>query len=316
MSVQAIDKTKQDQTVTAQTSDSTQTTDSTEESKFEALMLSILKIGKAKEVSEEDLFAGLIRERIQTLKGDDAAQKYDAAFEREKTATRRADGRYQIEDAARAALVDLQNDSTLTVDEADSIHSQAFAGAQLDNNLNALYDGFGGPNDPTRAVMVAEQALQSAKAMIDKFTAGTETPTARAAASTRSNTVHSGVGATLGSTTVSGTVGTDGETYTPTGTVMDGPDGFLYKPVSSQDGKLAVIMSSALAPLVEQVRLVSRAGDVLEQGRDMGIGEGARRNFRFSKQGSAYPNDLYVEALLTDGTTRKFLIPDSSQRYD
>jgi len=316
MTVQAIDKTKQDQTVTASSSSTTDATSGTEESKFEALMLSILKVGKAKEVSEEDLFAGLIRERIETLKGSESAQKYDAAFEREKAATRRADGRFQIEDAARAALVDLQNDSTLTVDEADSIHSQAFAGAQLDDNLNALYDGFGGPNDPTRAVMVAEQALQSAKSMIDKFTAGTETPTARSAASTRSNGVPTGSGSALSTVTNPGTVGADGEIYTPTGSVMDGPDGFLYKPVSSHDGKLAVIMSSALAPLVEQVQLVTSSGDVLEQGRDMGIGEGARRNFRFSKQGGAYPNDLYVEALLTDGTTRKFLIPDSSQRYD
>ena len=313
MSIQSVDNSKQNQTVTNTSKETTDRVASTVSSEFENVMLSFLKVDQAKEVSEEDLFAGLIRERIQSLKGDEAAGKYDAAFEMHKTATQRPDGKFCIEDSARAALVDLQNDGTLTKDESDTIHSQAFAGAQLDSNIDALYDSFGGPNDPTRAVMVAESALISAKKLIERYVSGEETPTLRPADETKSNVK----GAVSGSTSTNqGLVGGDGEIFEPDGTTMDGQDGFLFKPVSSHDGKLAVIMSAALAPLVQSVHLVDADGNDLEQGNDMGIGEGARRNFRFSKSGGDYPENLYVEARLTDGTTRRFLIPDPSQRYD
>lgn len=294
--------------------DSKKTTDSSGDAgEFDTLLRSLVKTDGANQTNEEELFAGLIFERLKSTKGDEAAQAYSTALEKEKAALAKADGYIPFEDAAKNALRTLRADKTISGEEADTIYSEAFEGAQLDSNKNVLYDGRGGANDPTIALALLESALTSSKTTIDKFTSG-ESKASKRSLDEASNSATQGVN-TLSVAT--GDASTVAETNTPTGTAFDGADGFLFKPESSTDGKLAVLLPQALANQVLSLLVKDEGGNTLEEGRSTGYGDlGTREKFAFSKDGSAYGKNLTVQALLTDGTVREWKIPDPSQRYD
>lgn len=93
--------------------------------------------------------------------------------------------------------------------------------------------------------------------------------------------------------------------------------GFLWKPVSDSDGKLAILLPSAISEEVVDVKLLSPDhSKVLATGRFTGIGNGDRAHFRFAKPGDGYPAGLIVQATLKDGTTFEHRISRPNSRNE
>ncbi len=282
------------------------------EDEFNTLLRSMVKADGANQTNEEELFAGLIFERLKSAKGDEVANKYSAALESEKTALKKGDGYIPYEDAAKNALRSLRESKDITSEEADSIYSEAFEGAQLDSNKNALYDGRGGANDPTIALALLESALASSKALIEKFKSGESKATKRSL-----DEASNAAGQSINVLAATGDASAIAASNAPTGTVFDGADGFLFKPESATDGKLAVLLPEQLSHQVLSLLLKDESGNTLEEGRSTGYGDlGTREKFAFTKDGSQYGKNLTVQALLADGTVKEWKIPDPSQRYD
>lgn len=281
----------------------------TKEGTFEAFMKTILKGEASSQVSEEELFAGVIGERL-SAKNPELATKYKELLDKEKAARTKPDGYVPVEDAAKAALATLARDGGITEEDGNKIYSESFAAAQLDSNTSALFDGKGGPGDPTIAVETMEKALLAAKLKLEQFASGGATFEDRqlGEASATAAQFRTG-GVTAHSSVVSG-----GST-TPQGTFVDGGGGFLFKPVSDSDGKLAILAPEKLTGLVEKTILMAD-GKEIESGRYSGNGNGGREHFRFSRPGGGYPKELTVAMILKNGEEVTYKISDPSQRYD
>lgn len=277
---------------------------------FDAVLGRILGTDSAKQVNEEELFAATIYERISTLKGEDVANEYQSKLEQNKQNMMRSDGYVPVEDAARKALNDMVSDSKLTSEEAKSIHAQSFAAAQLDDNLDALYDGRGSANDPTIAVAAMESALINARARIEKFDEGSED----------AGLLDLGLGNT-GSGDVTGGTGSisdsgDSSIITPEGNSIDGDGGFVFKPVSDSDGNLVVLLPAQFTNDVSSLLLKDKDGNEIEEGNSVGPTNGDRETYRFNKPGADYQKDLVVEVTLKDGTVKEYHIANPGERYD
>jgi len=94
----------------------------------------------------------------------------------------------------------------------------------------SLWDHHGGENDPTIAVDTIENALKKAKLAIEGLAAGTQPLTQRAL--------------NVASTTATKTPATfdAATTIKPTGRKINGSNGFPFKPISQNEGKLAVLL--------------------------------------------------------------------------
>jgi hypothetical protein len=293
--------------VTAPESPETSKTDGQD---FEALLRGMVSPDGANQVNEEELFAGIIFERLKSTKGEEVANKYATSLASEKAALQKSSGYVPVEDAAKNALKSLRADGSLSSEEADTVYSEAFDAAQLDANKNALYDGRGSAGDSTIALALMESALASSKMLVEKFSSGETQATAR-------SLDGNGELTPLGAPIASGDGSTVPLSNLPTGTVFDGADGFLFKPESSTDKKLAILLPEALAHQVLSVVVKDENDNTLEEGRSTGYGElGTREKFAFTKSGQEYGKNVTVHAILADGSERQWSIPDASQRYD
>lgn len=318
--VSNTEKNQQTQQITPTESTTPKTEGSEEkkgESSFDSVLKSILRPDQANQVSEEALFASIVQERIASLKGDEVGTSFSAMIDKHKSALAKPDGYIPLEDAAKGALKELRSGGKITAEEADKIYSQAFAAAQLDSNTEALFDDRGGGSDTTVAVSAVDAAIVGSKALVEKFDAGSEQVTMRSLdEASNSKGAAGGVVVSGGVTVTGGTTGS-GEVTTPQGTTVDGADNFLYKPVSNNEGTLAVLLPAAFKNMVTGVVLKDQAGQILDEGHSTGFGDtGEREKFAFGKPGGDYPDNLTVEVQFADGTTQGYLIPDSSQRYD
>lgn len=293
----------------------------TESSDFDALLRGLLVPDQANNVSEEELFAGLVQERIMKLKGEGVSDQYDTILAEKRAALTQPSGFVSSEGATVSVLQALVAQGALTAEEGDRIYSEAFAAAQLDSNSDALFDSRGGPGDATMAMDQLEAALLSARTLVEKLDSGDADVTMRSLASASTDGRGSGVATSGGGAGAgdggAGAGGVDTSAVTPDGTTVDGENGFLFKPISDNQGTLAVLLPEALAHLVSSVVIKDSLGNVLEEGQSTGYGElGTREKFSFSKTGGEYPSDVVVEAILNDGSTKTWSIPDPSQRYD
>jgi hypothetical protein len=261
---------------------------------FDTTLKALLGSDPAKKVSEEELFSGLIQERIKKSKGEEALKQFQELLTGAKERLKKPDGFIPLEDATKEALREFRDAGKLDEKEADSIYSQAFAAAQLDENKDVLFDDRGGPNDPTMAVAEMERAMAASRALVEKFDAGTEQAPERSL-SEASNGKMAGSG-----------FGVSGS----------GDTGFLYKPVSESDGKLVVLLPPRLTGLVKGLTLIGPNGEIIEQGRYTGNGNGGREHFRFSKPGAQYPDGLTVQATLATGELVRYIIRETSERAE
>jgi hypothetical protein len=91
-----------------------------------------------------------------------------------------------------------------------------------------------------------------------------------------------------------------------------GGGGFLWKPVSEGDGKLVVLLPSSLTGKVNGCSLSYSGGS--ESGRNVGVHNGNREHFRYSKPGAGYGQNIRVTASLKDGTTQSWTVPNGASR--
>lgn len=294
---------------------------------FAKVLKSLLGSSSAKEVNEEEIFAGLVEERLKSSKSAEIATQYHDLLAKKQESMKTSKGYIPFEDAARAALMDMVKAGALTAEEADQVHSDAFAAAQLDGNDSALYDSIGGTgSDQTKAVMGIEEALAKCEAQLKKFVDGTEKSTVRALAQAFSadgkpmvNPYDTGVNTKVAGGTFTGA----SNTVTPKGTTVDGSEGFLFKPVASNGGKLAVMLPPELSYDVSKLLLKDSSGNTIEEGTHWAPGFGAegdplkaRKKFDFKKAGSGYPKDITVDVVMNNGSVVSYKIPDPSKRYD
>jgi len=309
--VSSVTNTDSSQPVSNSSSSSSEKTDSAV-SDFENIFATLVKPDSSSDISEEELFAATARDRIQKLKGDDAANKYDTALAANKSAFTKKGGFISYEEAATKALKDLVADGTLNQDDGNKIYSQAFAAAQLDSNSEKLYDGRGGKGDTTIAVAEKSKALASAQQIMEKIDKGDLEVSAKSLDTINVTALNTHAGAGAISTSASGEVSTQSA-----GGAVDGANGFLWKPASSKDGSLAVLLPEELAHKVLSLVLRDPTGKPLETGHSTGYGDlGTREKFAFSKPGASYPANLVVEATLEDGSLKTWNIADPSKRYD
>ena len=302
------------QVPTAKTAEASPTGEGTSTDFTDFLKAALIPDG-ANNVSEEELFAATIGERVSSLKGSDAATRYNEILASQRTSLTKPDGYVPHEQAAVNSLKQLVSDGTLTSAEADKIYSESFAASQLDNNADTLFDGRGGANDPTIAVASLEDAVKKAEELILKMASGELVADSRSLSTASATGSKSAVSAVTTGSLVSST---GSETITPTGTYVDGQEGFLFKPITNNQGKLAVLLGQEWTGNVLSVILKDQNDNVIEEGQLMadGIVETGREKYNFSKPGGSYQDNIKVEVTLSDGTVKTYEISDPSKRYD
>ena len=268
--------------------------------------------GDAKtQVSEEELFAALIEQKLHAE--DPAAAEFFAAEKAKLSASMaKPDGYVPVEDVAAAALRATVAAGKIDKTKAETINGAAFAGAQLDSNLDALYDDRGGENDPTIAVAQMEAALLALRTSMEKIEKG-ETTIAPRDLNTPSNQKPSAGGA-------SAAPGTGGSSAMSGSQKLDGSGGFLWKPESDSNGNLVVLLPSDLNDAVSKVEIYSSLppteANRLGGSKFSGIANGDRGHYRFEKPGAEYGDNVYVVVTKNDGDTVSWLIEDAAKRND
>lgn len=275
---------------------------------FKGFMLSALGKGETANVSEEELFAALIQKEVAVVDGS-AEKLFKDKFEEMKKTLARPDGIVSYEDAANKTLDFLISDGTIDSKTAEKLRSTAFRAAQLDSNLDKLYDDRGSANDPTIAVAQISEALVKIQQALSDIAAGTTASTQSIA--TESTVKDSSSSANSASNTAR---------------ELDGEGGFLWKPVSESDGNLVVLLPTDIkASAISSVEIHSgnSNGEQFSSSTLLGTGtfsgdtaNGGRAHFRFSKPGESYGSSAYLVAQLNDGTSISYLIDNPGERVD
>ncbi|MBN8547969.1 MAG: hypothetical protein J0M12_01500 [Deltaproteobacteria bacterium] len=311
------------QGVTNAAQDADSSIDPAVKAKFDTFMKGVLTPDKENNVNEEELFAGLIQERIYSLKGQEVGDQFKAVFDKNKAQCMGQNGYCFTEKAARDSLVEFQSSGKLTLDEANKIHSEAFEAAQLDDNKTALFDGHGGPNDPTMAVAQMEAALLAAQTMLQKISSG-----AVAAPNHAITAEYPALGTIALRTDITQLGGTGGDPkigskvkseITPRRYKIDGNEGMLWKPFAEHTGKLIMMLPPTYTGQVQSITLRnSETGHKLDAGRYFSVGAGptGREKWIFKKPGDKYPDDVTVQIKFRDGNMQTMHIAKPGKRYD
>lgn len=244
------------------------------------------------QINEEELFLALVLDRLSSLVGPEVAQAFREAVEAGILAETRADGYVPYEQVALDALGGLVEQGLLSEADGDRVYSQAFAAAQLDDRTDSLFDGRGGPGDPTVATASYNAALAGAREVLSAFDSGRAAPERSLAEARATGTAPRG------------------------GSASGAGGGFLFKPASESDGKLVVLLPPRYTGEVEGVILRGPDGRELESGDARGVANGEREHYRFDRPGGAYPDGLTVEVQLRGGRTVSYEIAETSRRFE
>lgn len=288
-------------------------------SDFTKFFEDILGKKSSKEISEEELFSLSVKKQITDLKDSSVAKEYQSLLDAN---SKRSDGNFQYETGAKAALVGLVSSGKLTQEEANKIYSQSFVAAQLDGNTNALWDSTSSASDPTKAVMAADLAIAKISAALADITNGKlSVKNQTLSASSSGSPTSVGSSSSGAASSGSGSNGTkpigSGTEIDVSGTTIDGEGGMLFKPISNNQGKLAILMPTQWKHNVDTVWIFDKEGNQLDVGYSTGYGEtGEREKFTFNRKGGEYPNDIQVKIKFDDGTYKTMTISDPSKRYD
>jgi hypothetical protein len=252
-------------------------------------------------VSEEALFSALVGKQLKDTKGEETFNQYSSMV------SAITGPGSSFEEQSVKALLQLTESGALSEEEASKIYSNAFGAAQLDNDAEHLFDHIGGDTDKTKATAAIASGISKAEETMKLIESGV---LAAPSLSIREATARAMAAFSM----TGGKSGSVGSTVS-SGDHSGGSGPFLYKPVSDSDGKLVVLSSSTFSDQVESAR-ITKDGQILEEGRWGGIGNGNRAHFRFSKSGSSYPDNLAVEFILKDGTVKSYEITESSDRTE
>ncbi len=282
-------------------------------SDFTKFFEDVLGKKSSKEVSEEELFSHSVKKQVTDLKGDAVAKEYQSLLDANKT---RSDGSMQYEAGAKKALAGLVSSGKLTQSEADKIFSQSFTASQLDSHTDSLWDATGSASDPTKAVMAADLAITKICAALADIANGKLSVKSMGLSSSTVGASSSGTSSSSSSSNGAKPIGSE-TVIDVNGTTIDGEGGFLFKPVSVNEGKVAILMPTQWKNNIDTVWLLDKDGKQLDVGYSTGYGEtGERQKFRFNQPGSEYPKDIQVKIKFNDGSVKTLNIADPSKRYD
>jgi len=270
---------------------------------FASVLDTTLAAEESKGPSEEEIFSSLVKDRVKESQSVDAIKKFEERVDKHKKILNKLTGDESEARATKFALRDLTRRGLVTKDEATQIYSMAFNASQVDDEKDALASK-PTPPDLRRVAGAATDLMASAKDLMLNFVGGANQYSMRS------------LGEGTKKAKADDAVVVSGDAVTPNGTDVDGHDGFLFKPVSDNNGNLVILVPADLTGNVASVVVKDSEGNILEEGRSGGVGNGGREHFRYGKPGASYPANTVVEVRLNDGTAKQYLIPDPSQRYD
>jgi hypothetical protein len=245
-------------------------------------------------LNEEELQYAIVAH----LLGEDdknAADKFCSAFNSIVLET------HSFEDAVKLSLKKVVAAGLVSQEQAEQINGWSFRAAQLDQDLDTLFDNRGEGADTTIAVMPFDQAVEKAESCLKLLQSGDMAVKDRSL-DAQSNTVS---------------VSSSGTSKSPS----HGGAGFLWKPVSDSNGKLVVLFPASLTGNIISAGLYSSlpptSENMIENGRFSGDSHNGRRaHFRFSKPGEGYSNGVYVVAHLKNGQIASYRINSTGRRYE
>ena len=220
------------------------------------------------------------------------------------------------EDAVKSALAQLVASGNLDLKTAEQINGASFEAAQLDGYKHLLFDGKAGPNDATIAVLGIDEAAALAHAGIKKMEQADSGVFSRSLTATSNGVLNladlkeslelKGSGDLTGSAAAGATSAVD-------------PKGFLWKPISANNGNLVVLLPKSLTGKVTSCAvyrdLPPTQDNLIERGRFSGDqSNGDRSHFRFNHPGSYFPQKCFVVAVTNQGAEVAFEIADSGMR--
>lgn len=265
-------------------------------------------------VTEDDLFAGIAHHRIASSHPR-ALVRFEHTFGIELSRARSHRSDAPVMNAAERALRQLVRESLLSLDDYRLIQSDAFGRAQLDLDRTWI-SRRGSTVEELNAARTIDEATKSAEAGKPAtwqelaIYNSRERALARArwiSQAPRSPTQTPGATTPIGASPVS--AGGHSEQ-------VDNPT-FLWKPISDSDGKLVILLPSALTGEVESVVLWSSdLGELLAEGRFAGVANGGREHFRFGVSGQEFPPGTVVEVTLKSGERRRIVIDNTAERAE
>ncbi len=261
---------------------------------FSKMMYALLNKQESDSVNEEELFSATIESKLKDL-NEEAASYFKEQKEALTSSLTREDGYIPVEEIANKALKNTLEAKKISKEYAEKIKGESFIAAQLDDNLNALFDSRGSENDNTIATSKVSEALLKLEQNLKKIKDG-ETPSKPLSLDETSNTESAAQS-------------------------LDGEGGFLWKPVSEGDGKLVVLLPTELRGKIDRAEIHSALPPSeetkIEEGRFSGDStNGNRPHFRFDKEGSGYGNDIYLVCYKDDGSYLSWSIEDGAKRND
>ena len=267
------------------------------------------------ELNEEELFADIISQKLGLL-NQEAKDFYEERTLELSTLRARKDGYVSVEDVALEALSLTEEAGLIDKEVAERINGEAFALAQLDDNLSALWDGRGSANDPSIIISGKDDAMARLQNNIERLELGELEAVSR---STKEMTMShsSNSSSSISLQALSHTVDPSGYKIMN----MDGAGGFLWKPESESDGKLVVLLPTEFKGKIQGAEIHSGlpadSSTLLGAGRFAGdTHNGNRVHYRFDKEGSAYGKEVYVVAKTIDGESIAWLIQNGADRND
>lgn len=279
------------------------------------LMKSLGKTGQ-QEVNEEELFAGIISERLNA-ENPEAATFYDQKVQELSLSMAREDGYVPLEDVAKAALQATVDEGKIDLDKAEMINAEAFSSAQLDDNLDCLYDGRG----DTSAVSSMEEAMFKVKQVLDQINAGTLSLEARAldipsnVGTTPGYMIASGSSIANAERPLDGAIGSDVATneVAADGASSEKQVRFTWKHEAS-DGNLAILLPTKLNGQIDGVSLYDSDGNLLEKGDYSKQTGDQRAVYRFNDPGSEYGKNIDAVVFLDNGQTLTYHVSNGGER--
>lgn len=267
------------------------------------LQKSLGKSGPA-EVHEEELYSSLIAQRLEK-ESPEALAHYQQMVAEYSNSMARSDGYVPMEDVARYALKSVASKGLVSAERADMINAEAFQGAQLDANLEMLFDGRG----DTRAVLGADEAMFRVREFIAKIDSGEIKLDARSV-NTPSNQGHISGKDIMNGKAVEGAEGFLGAE----GVLSEKQIRFTWKHISDKDGNLAILLPTMLNGLVKSVKIYNEDGELLEKGDYSKQTMDSRAVYRFNQPGKEYGRNVDVVVTKKNGEELVYRVKNGGER--
>lgn len=267
------------------------------------LQKSLGKSGPA-EVHEEELYSSIIAQRLEK-ESPEALAHYQKMVTEYSSSMARADGWVPMEDVAKLALKSVVAEGLVTNEKAEMINAEAFQGAQLDANLEMLFDGRG----DTKAVLGADEAMFKVKEFLAKVDSG-EIKITGLSLETPSNQGHVSGKEIMTGKGVEGAEGIAGAE----GPLSEKQIRFTWKHISDKDGNLAILLPTMLNGLVKSVKIYSEDGELIETGGYSKHTGDNRAVYRFDEPGKEYGRNVDVVVTKKNGEELVYRVKNGGER--